>query len=116
RSDNNSVLQFDLIGDELETGKIKHTFQVGFDYRTSKYATTSQSAGVVDTINVYQNNTHTLPGLTLGATGYNGGETRALGLVAQDVISWNTWLKTFLGARISSTETVGDVENTRSTA
>jgi len=116
RSDNNSVLQFDLIGDELETGKIKHTFQVGFDYRTSKYATKSQSAGVVDTINVYQNNTHTLPGLTLGATGYNGGETRALGLVAQDVISWNTWLKTFLGARISSTETVGDVENTRSTA
>ncbi|OBX21243.1 MULTISPECIES: TonB-dependent receptor [Bizionia] len=116
RSDNNSVLQFDLIGDELETGKIKHTFQVGFDYRTSKYATTSQSAGVVDTINVYQNNSNILPGLTLGATDYNGGETRALGLVAQDVISWNTWLKTFLGARISSTETIGEVENTRSTA
>src|SRR5690606_6842973 len=29
RKDNNNVLQFDLIGDDIETGGISHTFQVG---------------------------------------------------------------------------------------
>ncbi|MGY0392910.1 TonB-dependent siderophore receptor [Bizionia sp. KMM 8389] len=116
RDDDNSVLQVDLIGDELQTGKITHTFQVGFDYRTSKYATSSQSSGVIDTLNVFDSNSHVLPSLDLSETVYSGGETRSLGLIAQDVISWNSWLKTFLGARISSTETFAAVENTRSSA
>ncbi len=116
REDKNSVLQFDLIGDNVYTGSIKHTFQVGFDYRSTNFSTASQSAGVVDTINVFQNNTHTLPNLTLGAANINGGKTHSLGFVAQDVISWNSWLKTFLGARFSSTETISEAENTRSDA
>jgi iron complex outermembrane receptor protein len=98
RDDNNSVLQFDLIGDDVYTGSIKHTFQVGFDYRASRFSTTSQSAGVVDTINVFQNIEHRLPNVTLGEANVNGGKTNSLGFVAQDVISWNSWLKTFLGA------------------
>ncbi len=116
RDDDNSVLQFDLIGDNVYTGSIKHTFQVGFDYRASKFGTTSQSAGVVDTINVFQNIEHRLPNVTLGEANVNGGKTNSLGFVAQDVISWNTWLKTFLGARYSATETLSEVENTRSDA
>ncbi|GHC49002.1 TonB-dependent receptor [Ulvibacter litoralis] len=116
RNDNNSVLQFDLIGDDIYTGSIKHTFQVGFDYRSSRFSTTSQSAGVVDTINVYQNIENRLPDVSLGEASVNGGKTNSLGFVAQDVISWNTWLKTFLGARFSSTETLSEVENTRSDA
>jgi iron complex outermembrane receptor protein len=116
RDDNNSVLQFDLIGDDVYTGSIKHTFQVGFDYRASKFGTTSRSAGVVDTINVFQNIEHRLPNVTLGEANVNGGKTNSLGFVAQDVISWNSWLKTFLGARYSSTETLSEVENTRSDA
>lgn len=116
RDDNNSVLQFDLIGDDVYTGSIKHTFQVGFDYRASKFGTTSRSAGVVDTINVFQNIEHRLPNVTLGEANVNGGKTNSLGFVAQDVISWNTWLKTFLGARYSATETLSEVENTRSDA
>lgn len=116
RDDDNSVLQFDLIGDNVYTGSIKHTFQVGFDYRASKFGTTSQSAGVVDTINVFQNIEHRLPNVTLGEATVNGGKTNSLGFVAQDVISWNTWLKTFLGARYSATETLSEVENTRSDA
>jgi iron complex outermembrane receptor protein len=116
RDDDNSVLQFDLIGDDVYTGSIKHTFQVGFDYRASRFSTTSQSAGVVDTINVFQNIEHRLPNVTLGEANVNGGKTNSLGFVAQDVISWNSWLKTFLGARYSSTETLSEVENTRSDA
>lgn len=116
RNDNNSVLQFDLIGDAVNTGTIKHTFQVGFDYRSSNYSTTSQSAGVVDTINVFQNIENRLPDVLLGEASLSSGKTNSLGFVAQDVISWNTWLKTFLGARYSSTETLSEVENTRSDA
>ena len=116
RSDDNSVLQFDLIGDNVYTGSIKHTFQVGFDYRSSTFSTSSQSAGVVDTINVFQNINHKLPNVSLGAASLSSGKTQSLGFVAQDVISWNTWLKTFLGARFSSTETISEVENSRSDA
>lgn len=116
RSDNNSVLQFDLIGNNVYTGSIKHTFQIGFDYSSNNFSTTSQSAGVVDTINVFQNIKHVLPNVSLGATVNGGGKTHSIGFVGQDVISWNTWLKTFLGARFSSTETIAEVENTQSTA
>jgi len=116
RDDKNSVLQFDLIGDNVYTGSIKHTFQIGFDYRFNSFNTSSQSAGVVDTIDVFQNNSHNLPKITLGTASTSGGKTHSLGFVAQDVISWNTWLKTFIGMRYSSTETISEVENTRSDA
>ena len=57
-----------------------------------------------------------MPNVALGEANVSGGKTNSLGFVAQDVISWNTWLKTFLGARYSSTETLSEVENTRSDA
>ncbi len=116
RDDDNSVLQFDLIGDNVYTGSIKHTFQVGFDYRVSRFGTMSQAGGVVDTIDVYQNISHTLPNVKLAEPVLADGKTNSLGFVAQDVISWNNWLKTFLGARYSSTETIAEVANTRSNA
>lgn len=116
RDDDNSVLQFDLIGDDVYTGSIKHTFQVGFDYRTSRYSSQSRSAGVVDTINVFQSIAHRLPSLNFDDPNISGAKTNALGFVAQDVISWNKWLKTFLGARYSVTETVADDQNTRNDA
>ncbi|AFL81207.1 TonB-dependent siderophore receptor [Aequorivita sublithincola DSM 14238] len=116
RDDDNSVLQFDLIGDKIYTGSIKHTFQIGFDYRSSHFSTARQSTAVVDTINVFQNIEHRLPNISLDEANLNGGKTNSLGFVAQDVISWNSWLKTFLGARYSSTETISEVENTRSDA
>ncbi len=116
RDDRNSVLQFDLIGDNVYTGNIKHTFQIGFDYRNNSFKSSSQSAGVVDTINVFKTNSHFLPVTSLGEANISGGKTHSLGFVAQDVISWNSWLKTFLGARFSSTETLSEVENSRSDA
>lgn len=116
REDDNHVLQFDLIGDDIFTGNVKHTFQIGFDYRTSRFSTQSRSAGVVDTINVFQPIDHRLPALVFGDPNTSGAKTNALGFVAQDVISWNKWLKTFLGARYSVTETVAENENTRNDA
>src|SRR5690554_996748 len=86
REDKNSVLQFDLIGDDVYTGSIKHTFQVGFDYRYNSFGTSSQAAGVVDTINVFQGINHNLPQITLGAAKTSEGKSNSLGLVAQDVI------------------------------
>lgn len=50
RMDNNKVFQVDLIGDDIKTGKIKHSFQVGFDYRTNELETSTKSASVVDSI------------------------------------------------------------------
>ncbi|KFB00777.1 TonB-dependent receptor [Mangrovimonas yunxiaonensis] len=126
RSDDNSVLQVDLIGNEVYTGKIKHTLQMGFDYRASSYQTSSHTGGTYDTngdfvpfsdtIDVFADNTHTLPNLALGNTRLGGGKTRALGVVAQDVVSWTNWFKTFVGLRYSTTETIGEVENTKSDA
>ncbi|MDO7170644.1 TonB-dependent receptor [Mariniflexile sp. AS56] len=117
RNDENSVLQFDLVGDDLKTGNISHTFQVGFDYRTTIFNTTSQSVSTIDTINAFTNNTRTLPGsLDFGAVSIEGSQSRALGLVAQDVITFNHWLKTFLGFRYSTTQTDAATETTQSDA
>ncbi len=114
RNDDNKVLQFDLNGDNIKTGNIGHTFQIGFDYRTTNYATFSQSNPVLDSINVFATIDHNLP-TELGLNGPNEAEasSRSVGLVAQDVITFNTWLKTFLGLRYSSTETIGKTETTR---
>lgn len=116
RNDDNGVLQIDLIGDDVKTGSINHTFQVGFDYRTSKYSTTSQSLSALDTINVFESNSNTLPNVTLNSGNPGGAESKSLGLVAQDVVSWTEWFKTFLGIRYSTTETITDTENDKSDA
>src|SRR5690554_5216639 len=116
RNDDNSVFQLDLVGNGVQTGKIKHVFQVGFDYRTSTFSTTSRSAGVVDTIDVFAPNMNILPDVELGAASESGAKTKTLGMTAQDVISWNKWFKTFIGIRYSSTQTIAEVNNTTSTA
>src|SRR5690554_6761742 len=116
RDDSNNVLQFDLIGDNVQTGSIKHTFQVGFDYRTNHFNTTNQNSGVLDTIDVFQNINHRLPEFSIEDMSESGGKTNSLGFVIQDVITWNSWIKTFIGGRYSTTETITDIETTRSDA
>lgn len=116
RDDSNNVLQFDLIGDNVHTGSIKHTFQVGFDYRTNHFNTTNQNSGVLDTIDVFQNIEHRLPEFAIDDSSESGGKTNSLGFVVQDVITWNSWIKTFIGGRYSTTETITDIETTQSDA
>ncbi|MDG4716223.1 TonB-dependent siderophore receptor [Winogradskyella marincola] len=117
RSDDNSVLQFDLIGEDINTGSISHTFQVGFDYRTTDYSTWSQRVSTVDTIDVFTGNTHTLPDdLAFSNATTAGAKSKAIGFVAQDVITFNKYLKTFLGIRFSKTQTIAATETTESDA
>lgn len=117
REDNNSVIQFDLIGDELKTGNISHTFQVGFDYRTNNYNTTSQRATTVDTIDVFTSNTSVLPSdIDFSAISIQSAKSKALGFVAQDVVNFNKYLKAFLGLRYSKTRTITETETTESDA
>ncbi|NKI26718.1 TonB-dependent receptor [Arenibacter sp. 6A1] len=117
RSDDNSVIQFDLVGDKLKTGNISHTFQVGFDYRTTTFNTFNQSVSTVDSINVFTGINNSLPGaLAFGAAKEGGASSRSIGFVAQDVISFNSWLKTFLGVRYSTTQTSTATETTNSNA
>ncbi|MDO6517958.1 TonB-dependent receptor [Zobellia uliginosa] len=117
REDKNSVLQIDLIGDDMQTGSIGHTFQVGMDYRTSKYNTSSSSVAVLDTLDVFANVSNQLPdNLGLSDPSAAGSESRSIGFVAQDVITFNSWLKSFLGFRYSTTETSTETETTDSDA
>lgn len=122
RKDVNSVLQFDLIGDELFTGDISHTFQVGFDYRASRFNTTNKSNSSVDVIDVFANVDRRLPAEVtsdpdfLGVESLGGSKSRAIGFVAQNVITFNSWLKTFLGVRYSKTQTSTENETTESDA
>lgn len=112
RNDKNSVLQVDLIGDKLETGSIKHTFQVGMDYRSSSYSTFSQTISNLDTIDVFAPINNTLPSnIAFGAPNEGEASSRSLGFVAQDVVTFNSWLKSFLGIRYSTTKTDTDTES-----
>ncbi|UJH90378.1 TonB-dependent receptor [Antarcticibacterium sp. 1MA-6-2] len=52
----------------------------------------------------------------LGVAREGAGESKAIGLVAQDVITFNSWLKTFFGLRYSSTEAITETETNRSDA
>lgn len=117
RADNNSVLQFDLVGDQLKTGTISHTFQVGFDYRTTNYNTTSQNVSIIDTIDVFASNSNKLPNdITLSTQSALAAKSKAFGFVAQDVVTFNKYLKGFFGLRYSKTRTITDTETTESDA
>lgn len=126
RIDNNSVLQLDLIGKDLVTGPLKHTFQVGIDYRSTFLETKSATQGAldyVDIINVYNPIDSKLPGsgfrydsntdeMVENAININPSDpvtsnNNAYGLMAQDVISFTDWAKIFLGVRYSSVESSG---------
>lgn len=117
RRDNNSVFQLDLVGDELRTGDITHTFQVGADYRTNSYSTYTQTIGTLDQINIFEPINNTRPSnLDFDPADKAAAESRSFGLVAQDVITFNSWLKTFLGVRYSYTETTTETEESNDNA
>lgn len=108
REDLNKVFQFDFIGADVMTGPLKHTFQVGFDWKESNVTTTSYIAKNVDQINVLENINNFLPAgidgenFTLAAANpIVNTKTRTYGLMAQDVITINKYIKAHLGIRYS---------------
>lgn len=108
REDLNKVFQFDFIGADVITGFMKHTFQVGFDWKESNVTTTSYDSKDVDEINVLNDINNILPS-NIDATNFTlvkkdpivNTLAPTVGLMAQDVITFNKYLKAHLGLRYS---------------
>lgn len=127
RDDKNSTFQLDLIGRDLYTGSVKHTFQVGFDYKMTDLMTNSYgyyklnsktkkmefASGIpIDQIDVLGdvNNTLAMPsasslGISSDSLWVLGTPTTSTsssyGLMAQEVMTINKYIKTILGLRYS---------------
>ncbi|WP_139420586.1 TonB-dependent siderophore receptor [Chryseobacterium mulctrae] len=127
--DINRVLQFDFIGQDVKTGFINHTFQVGFDWRetetsavtynayknsiapqnlitarATKIGSTNYPANPLDTFDVVNGSIpNTLP---VNVVYENLGRSNpvlapSIGAMAQDVMSFGKYIKAHLGIRYS---------------
>ncbi|MDR1884239.1 MAG: TonB-dependent receptor [Prevotella sp.] len=125
RDDRNTTFQLDLIGKDIYTGSVKHTFQVGFDYkmndlRTTSYGYTDTVSGKfitalpIDKINIFEDFTSNLIMPDPKATGINATKANMwtlgtpiissssnYGIMAQEVTTVNEYVKTVLGLRYS---------------
>ena len=103
RDDKNSTFQLDFIGRDIFTGPIKHTFQLGFDYKTTDLNTTSYGSAVVDTIDVLApsiSNVLSRP-VKFAAETPVVSSSSSYGIMAQEVMTFNKYLKAILGLRYS---------------
>ena len=123
RLDNNSVVQLDIVGQELKTGTFKHTFQVGVDYRNTDLETGGASMGsleYIDIIDVFGSIPNSLPqmaflylpdeskteetDINLSPNAIVASNSKSFGIMAQDVVEITDWTKVFFGLRYSSNE------------
>lgn len=121
RNDANKTLQVDFVGQDVYTGKIKHTFQVGIDYKYNTVSSTSYTSKLIDTVDVLKPISNTLPGaIQLTAQSPTTSTEYSYGVVAQNVTTYNKYLKSVLGVRysygnslsnVSSGATTGDTWN-----
>lgn len=131
RWDNNQVFQLDLVGRNVSTGALKHTFMVGADFRTNKLSTQSSAMdklSYVDIVDFNQDMSNDLPGkgftyvppvydsngnivtpgsakasnIVLKAGSEANSNSSAFGILAQDVISFKEYVKLIVGLRYSS--------------
>lgn len=113
REDNNQTFQFDFIGQDVYTGKIKHTFQTGFDWTMANVNTSSFAPkNNIDVINVLNEISNVLPANVNpdfgNATGVVNAKNMSIGLLAQNVITFNKYLKASLGLRYSRLNGIAD--------
>lgn len=110
RDDKNTTVQLDLVGQDVYTGTVKHTFQLGFDYRIADATTKGLGTIAIDTIDVkngiftndFQKVSFSNPDNVLGVnTKYN-----TYGIMAQEVMTINKYVKAILGLRYSSISTI----------
>ncbi|KUY30167.1 TonB-dependent siderophore receptor [Elizabethkingia ursingii] len=125
--DVNKVFQFDFIGQDVQTGFIKHTFQVGFDWKETTVTTKSFEAyknsiasdnfigtrrdpntnkvifdNPLDVINVLGDISNALPvNVVYKHLRTAEVKTPTMGLMAQDVMSFGKYVKAHLGIRYS---------------
>ncbi|WP_181307639.1 TonB-dependent receptor [Rufibacter sp. XAAS-G3-1] len=109
RFDKSSVFQVDLVGADVESGFLKHTFQVGFDYRTIDLEEPVFNSIAVDQIDVLNpaTITNTLPNniANFQRTGGTHSFDTRLGLTFQDVIQVTPWARIHGGVRYSTNQT-----------
>ena len=130
--DINRVLQLDFIGQNVKTGFVNHTFQVGFDWRETEtsavtykaYKNSIAAANLINANNpldVFDVVNGTIPNvLPVNVVYENMGRSNAIltpsiGAMVQDVMSFGKYIKTHLGVRYSrlnaSTNRVVDAWN-----
>ncbi|GGK79000.1 TonB-dependent siderophore receptor [Rufibacter glacialis] len=109
RVDKNKVIQLDLVGDEVVTGPVRHTFQVGVDFRTTDlYQPTFNSIAIPGQINILDPATISnelpagIPNFT--STGGTQSNDTRMGVTAQNVIHVANWMKVFGGIRYSTNQ------------
>lgn len=103
RDDKNSTFQLDFIGRDLFTGPVKHTFQVGFDYKQTDLSTTSYGSAVIDTIDVLAPAiSNVLPRqVKFAAETPVESNSSSYGVMVQEVMTFNKYIKAILGLRYS---------------
>lgn len=113
RSDKNSVLQIDLVGKDIYTGFLKHTFQLGVDYRTSTFENQGYTSSYptanpyIDIIDVTKPINNVLPdnvNVTRNTNADAGSSTKSYGFTFQDKVSVAKWADIFVGLRYTSIE------------
>ncbi|WP_221626963.1 TonB-dependent receptor [Pontibacter sp. Tf4] len=105
RMDKNTVVQLDLIGQDVKTGFIKHTFQTGMDFRTTNLELPTYASTIMDTIDVYTDIPNTMPKPAPSKINSTTISNEAsVGFMVQDVMEFTPWAKAMLGARYSTTE------------
>lgn len=114
RDDKNGVFQLDLIGKDLYTGRVKHTFNLGFDYRWTDLTTVNTNTVTVDTVNVLQPISNKAPNVTLLQGDPVRSREYAYGMLLQEVMTFNRYLKLSLGLRYSQLS--GTTNNSVSTS
>lgn len=116
--DHSKVFQADLIGQEIKTGILKHTFQVGFDWKesyiiTDSYALkatpkdTKNNALNVDVIDVTKDVSNIFPstvntGDIIKVGSVQNAKSPIYGVSAQEVMGIGKYVKAVLGVRYSS--------------
>lgn len=111
RDDKNSTFQLDFVGRDVYTGSVKHTFQVGFDYRMADATTTNLGTMAVDVIDILANEIPNESPETIvlkGATDPVRTKYTTYGVMAQEVMTVNEYLKAILGVRYSNISTTDE--------
>lgn len=109
RDDKNSTFQLDLIGRDIYTSSIKHTFQVGFDYKKTDLSTTAYNSITIDTIDVLRTISNKLPNsLKMTTLAPVTSQSSSYGIMAQEVMTINEYVKAILGLRYSYQTSISD--------
>lgn len=123
RDDKNSTIQLDLVGRDIMTGRLKHTFQIGFDYKetdlhaisytfkekvkTASGKDSTINSPIIDIIDVTKPINNTIPdnkrnfSFGIDPGGEESSTKHSYGWMAQEVLTVNKYLKAILGVRYS---------------